>query len=126
VGVRVGVVMGSRSDWATMEAAARTLELLGVAHEVQVVSAHRTPDGPKLVVQIDGQPDTDVPGFVALAGAPAESSVVLTVDRDGERREVTVVRAPVQVDRPTAAEGGVALIPHGDLRRPEPDVRRPL
>ncbi len=42
--VRVGVVMGSRSDWATMEAAATTLAALGVEHEVQVVSAHRTPD----------------------------------------------------------------------------------
>jgi 5-(carboxyamino)imidazole ribonucleotide mutase len=44
VAVRVGVVMGSRSDWATMEAAATTLAALGVEHEVQVVSAHRTPD----------------------------------------------------------------------------------
>lgn len=41
---RVGVVMGSRSDWETMQHAATTLEALGVAHEVQVVSAHRTPD----------------------------------------------------------------------------------
>jgi 5-(carboxyamino)imidazole ribonucleotide mutase len=41
---RVGVVMGSRSDWETMEHAARVLAELGVAHEVQVVSAHRTPD----------------------------------------------------------------------------------
>ncbi len=41
----VGVVMGSRSDWAgTMEFAAATLDELGVAHEVRVVSAHRTPD----------------------------------------------------------------------------------
>ncbi|HET7300403.1 MAG TPA: 5-(carboxyamino)imidazole ribonucleotide mutase [Oleiagrimonas sp.] len=41
---RVGVVMGSRSDWDTLEHAASTLENLGIAHEVQVVSAHRTPD----------------------------------------------------------------------------------
>ncbi|HEX7111088.1 MAG TPA: 5-(carboxyamino)imidazole ribonucleotide mutase [Mizugakiibacter sp.] len=41
---RVGVVMGSRSDWETMEHAAQTLQQLGVAHEVRVVSAHRTPD----------------------------------------------------------------------------------
>ena len=40
----VGVVMGSRSDWDTMQGAVETLESLGVAHEVQVVSAHRTPD----------------------------------------------------------------------------------
>ncbi|MFZ9709485.1 MAG: 5-(carboxyamino)imidazole ribonucleotide mutase [Steroidobacteraceae bacterium] len=40
----VGIVMGSRSDWETMRAAAETLESLGVPHEVRVVSAHRTPD----------------------------------------------------------------------------------
>src|SRR5574337_126803 len=41
---RVGVVMGSRSDWETMQHAANVLTELGVAHEVRVVSAHRTPD----------------------------------------------------------------------------------
>ena len=40
----VGIIMGSQSDWDTMRAAAETLEQLGVAHEVRVVSAHRTPD----------------------------------------------------------------------------------
>jgi 5-(carboxyamino)imidazole ribonucleotide mutase len=40
----VGVVMGSRSDWETMQHAVAMLEKLGVAHEVRVVSAHRTPD----------------------------------------------------------------------------------
>jgi 5-(carboxyamino)imidazole ribonucleotide mutase len=40
----VGVIMGSSSDWETMEHAARTLAELGVPHETQVVSAHRTPD----------------------------------------------------------------------------------
>jgi 5-(carboxyamino)imidazole ribonucleotide mutase len=40
----VGVIMGSRSDWETMQHAAQTLKELGVPHEVRVVSAHRTPD----------------------------------------------------------------------------------
>ena len=40
----VGVIMGSRSDWETMKEAVEVLEELGVAHEVRVVSAHRTPD----------------------------------------------------------------------------------
>jgi 5-(carboxyamino)imidazole ribonucleotide mutase len=40
----VGIVMGSQSDWPTMEGAARILDELGVAHEARVVSAHRTPD----------------------------------------------------------------------------------
>lgn len=41
---RVGVVMGSRSDWETMEHASATLTRMGIVHEVRVVSAHRTPD----------------------------------------------------------------------------------
>ncbi len=41
---RVGVVMGSDSDWATMGHAAAVLRKFGVAHESRVVSAHRTPD----------------------------------------------------------------------------------
>ncbi|MGH8180204.1 MAG: 5-(carboxyamino)imidazole ribonucleotide mutase [Steroidobacteraceae bacterium] len=40
----VGIIMGSSSDWETLRSAAETLEKLGVAHEVRVVSAHRTPD----------------------------------------------------------------------------------
>ena len=40
----VGVIMGSKSDWSTMSHAAATLEALGIAHEVRVVSAHRTPN----------------------------------------------------------------------------------
>jgi 5-(carboxyamino)imidazole ribonucleotide mutase len=40
----VGIIMGSSSDWETMQGAADTLSALGVAHEVRVVSAHRTPD----------------------------------------------------------------------------------
>src|SRR3954465_952394 len=41
---RVGVVMGSRSDWDTLQHAAATLADLGIAHDVRIVSAHRTPD----------------------------------------------------------------------------------
>jgi len=42
--VLVGVIMGSTSDWETMEHAAKTLEELGVPFETRVISAHRTPD----------------------------------------------------------------------------------
>ncbi len=41
---KVGVIMGSKSDWPVMTHAADTLESLGVPHEVRVMSAHRTPD----------------------------------------------------------------------------------
>ena len=40
----VGIIMGSTSDWDTMQFAAQTLEHLGIPHEIEVVSAHRTPD----------------------------------------------------------------------------------
>ena len=39
----IGIIMGSSSDWETMRHAAETLDRIGVAHEVKVVSAHRTP-----------------------------------------------------------------------------------
>ncbi len=40
----VGIIMGSSSDWETMQSAADMLDKLGVPHEVRIVSAHRTPD----------------------------------------------------------------------------------
>ncbi len=42
--VKVGIIMGSQSDWPTMKPAAEILAELDVAHEVRIVSAHRTPD----------------------------------------------------------------------------------
>jgi len=41
---RVGIIMGSSSDWDTMRAALETLEKLGITAEVRIISAHRTPD----------------------------------------------------------------------------------
>jgi len=42
--IKVGIIMGSQSDWQTMLHAAETLGALGVGHETRIVSAHRTPD----------------------------------------------------------------------------------
>lgn len=42
--IRIGIIMGSTSDWDTMQHAASTLDTLGLDYEVKVVSAHRTPD----------------------------------------------------------------------------------
>jgi len=42
--IKVGIIMGSRSDWETMRHAAETLTALAVPHETKVVSAHRTPE----------------------------------------------------------------------------------
>ncbi|MCH8184316.1 MAG: AIR carboxylase family protein, partial [Proteobacteria bacterium] len=41
---QVGIIMGSQSDWPTLQKAAETLESLGIAFEKKIVSAHRTPD----------------------------------------------------------------------------------
>lgn len=42
--IKVGIIMGSQSDWPTMQEAADVLTELGIEHEVKIVSAHRTPD----------------------------------------------------------------------------------
>lgn len=65
----VGIVMGSRSDWETMKGAADTLERLGVAHEVRVVSAHRTPA--RLVDYATGARGRGLKVIIAGAGGAA-------------------------------------------------------
>lgn len=43
-GVKIGIILGSQSDWSTMREAAKVLDELDVAYETRIVSAHRTPD----------------------------------------------------------------------------------
>ncbi len=65
----VGVIMGSQSDWPTMKRAATVLEELGVAFEVRIVSAHRTPD--RLVSYARSAADRGLKVIVAGAGGAA-------------------------------------------------------
>jgi 5-(carboxyamino)imidazole ribonucleotide mutase len=65
----VGIIMGSSSDWETMEHAAKTLQDLGVAHETRVVSAHRTPD--LLFVYAAGAESRGIEVIIAGAGGAA-------------------------------------------------------
>lgn len=65
----VGIIMGSQSDWETMRACAETLDALGVAHEVRIVSAHRTPD--RLVAYATGAAARGLHVIVAGAGGAA-------------------------------------------------------
>ena len=65
----VGVVMGSRNDWDTMLHATQRLEAMGVAFEVQVVSAHRTPD--LLVSYAKSAADRGLKVIIAGAGGAA-------------------------------------------------------
>lgn len=71
----VAVIMGSRSDWETMQHAVETLERLEVAHDVRVLSAHRTPDALESYVS-----DAEARGaqvFVAAAGGAAHLAGVV-------------------------------------------------
>ena len=65
----VGIIMGSTSDWPTMEHAARTLEDFGVAWEAEVVSAHRTPD--KLYSYAESARERGLKCLIAGAGGAA-------------------------------------------------------
>ena len=93
----VGLIMGSKSDWPTMEHAANMLEKLGVAYETKVVSAHRTPDllfdyaktaadrGLKVIIAGAGGA-AHLPGMVAsqtalpVLGVPVQSKTLNGLD----------------------------------------------
>ena len=66
---RVGVIMGSQSDWPTMTHAVQILEEFGIAHEVHIVSAHRTPD--RLVDYAKSAAARGLKAIIAGAGGAA-------------------------------------------------------
>jgi 5-(carboxyamino)imidazole ribonucleotide mutase len=93
----VGIIMGSQSDWTTMQAASHMLEALGIGHETRIVSAHRTPDrmaayakdagGRGIQVIIAGAGGAaHLPGMVAsmttlpVLGVPVESQALKGLD----------------------------------------------
>lgn len=96
VGPRVAVVMGSRSDWATMRHACEILTALGVAHVRQVVSAHRTPE--RLFDFAKGARDQGFQVILAGAGGAAHLPGMIA-----SLTPLPVLGVPVQ----TAALGGV-------------------
>lgn len=65
----IGIIMGSTSDWETMEHASQILEQLGIPHEVEVVSAHRTPD--KLFQYAEAAESKGLEVIIAGAGGAA-------------------------------------------------------
>ena len=66
---KIGIIMGSQSDWPTMKHAADILEELGVAHEVKIVSAHRTPD--RMYDYARAAKDKGLKAIIAGAGGAA-------------------------------------------------------
>ena len=93
---QIGVIMGSQSDWPTMAHAVQLLEEFGIAHEVQIVSAHRTPD--RLVAYAKGAAERGLKAIIAGAGGAAHlPGMVASMTR------VPVLGVPVQ----SAALNGV-------------------
>jgi 5-(carboxyamino)imidazole ribonucleotide mutase len=114
----VGIVMGSDSDWPVMQPAAAALEEFGVAHEVRVLSAHRTPRrmldyaetaaGRGLRVIIAGAGGAaHLPGMVAAATPLPVIGVPRPLDRlDGLDSLLSIVQMPAGVPVATVGIGG--------------------
>ncbi len=136
----VGVIMGSRSDWETMRHAVEVLDALGVLHEVQVVSAHRTPDllfdyaataeerGLRVIVAGAGGA-AHLPGMVAaktvlpVLGVPVRSRALSGMDS-----LLSIVQMPAGVPVGTLAIGdagaaNAALLAARIVGLGEPSVR---
>ena len=116
--VRVGVVMGSDSDWNVMSDAAALLSDFGVAHEVQVVSAHRTPEkmiefgraarGRGIRVIIAGAGGAaHLPGMLAAVTTLPVVGVPVPLARlDGLDSLLSIVQMPAGVPVATVSIGG--------------------
>ncbi|MGC3871824.1 5-(carboxyamino)imidazole ribonucleotide mutase [Halomonas sp. GXIMD04776] len=141
--IRVGVIMGSKSDWATMRHTAETLEQLGIEHEVKVVSAHRTPDllfdyaagaidrGLEVIIAGAGGA-AHLPGMAAaktslpVLGVPVQSSMLSGVDS-----LLSIVQMPAGIPTGTLAIGragaiNAALLAAAMLGNKYPEVRGAL
>lgn len=139
----VGIIMGSTSDWDTMEHASVFLENLGVEHEVQVVSAHRTPD---LLFQYAEQAENrglqaiiagaggaaHLPGMVAaktvlpVLGVPVQSKAL-----NGMDSLLSIVQMPAGIPVATLAIGvagakNAALLAASIIGNQQPKVREAL
>jgi len=115
---RVAIVMGSKSDWPTMEEAAKMLEVLGVEYTAEVVSAHRTPDkmfrfaeqaadnGIKVIIAGAGGA-AHLPGMIAaktivpVLGVPVQSKAL-----SGQDSLLSIVQMPRGIPVGTLAIGG--------------------
>ncbi|MEO8577502.1 MAG: 5-(carboxyamino)imidazole ribonucleotide mutase [Gemmatimonadales bacterium] len=140
---RVGVIMGSKSDWETMRHAVETLDALGVPNETRVVSAHRTPDllfeyaatardrGIRVIIAGAGGA-AHLPGMVSakttlpVLGVPVESKALKGIDS-----LLSIVQMPAGVPVGTLAIGkagaiNAALLAAAILGTEDPEVRDAL
>lgn len=137
----VAVIMGSKSDWATMKAAAQTLEEFGVPFETHILSAHRTPDrmahfastaeerGLEVIIAGAGGA-AHLPGMTAayttvpVLGVPVESHALKGIDS-----LLSIVQMPAGIPVGTLAIGGAknaALLAIQILATSRPDLRQKL
>ncbi|HTU43636.1 MAG TPA: 5-(carboxyamino)imidazole ribonucleotide mutase [Bryobacteraceae bacterium] len=139
----VGVIMGSKSDWETMQRTSELLTTLGIAHERRVVSAHRTPEwmaeyaktaaqrGLEVIIAAAGGA-AHLPGMVAahttlpVLGVPIKSSILNGVDS-----LLSIVQMPAGVPVATLAIGNAgatnaALLAASILANKYPAVRERL
>jgi 5-(carboxyamino)imidazole ribonucleotide mutase len=86
---RVGIVMGSKSDWETVRHAAEMLDLLAVGYEARVLSAHRTPD--QLLEWVSSAESRGIKVFIAAAGGAAHLAGVVA-----SRTVLPVLGVPMQ------------------------------
>jgi len=118
----VGIIMGSQSDWQTMQHAAGTLDKLGIAYETRIVSAHRTPDrlfdyarmarsrGLRVIIAGAGGA-AHLPGMAAaltplpVLGVPIESRVLKGVDS-----LLSIVQMPAGIPVATFAIGEAGAV----------------
>jgi 5-(carboxyamino)imidazole ribonucleotide mutase len=139
----VGIIMGSQSDWPTLQHAAETLDRLGIAYETRIVSAHRTPDrlaayakearGRGLKVIIAGAGGAaHLPGMTAamtplpVLGVPIESAAL-----KGQDSLLSIVQMPGGVPVGTLAIGkpgaiNAALLAASILALGDPNVAHAL
>jgi len=118
----VGVIMGSKSDWETLQHAVQTLESLKIPHETRVVSAHRTPDllfeyastaqsrGLEVIIAGAGGA-AHLPGMTAsktqlpVLGVPVESKTLKGIDS-----LLSIVQMPAGIPVATLAIGRAGAI----------------
>jgi 5-(carboxyamino)imidazole ribonucleotide mutase len=139
----VAIIMGSKSDWETMEKASETLEKFGVAHECKIVSAHRTPDllfefaksaelrGIEVIIAGAGGA-AHLPGMCAsqtvlpVLGVPVQSKALSGMDS-----LLSIVQMPAGIPVGTLAIGqagatNAALLAVSILANSRPELREKL
>ena len=134
----VGVIMGSKSDWEVMKGSSEVLKLLGIPHEVRVISAHRTPDlmfeyarsapsrGIEVIIAGAGGA-AHLPGMTAsLTPLPVIGVPVPTKDLGGLDSLLSIVQMPYGIPVATVAVGGArnaALLAARILGIRHPEIR---